>query len=233
MHMHGCVDGKLGDFCEILDTVASDTCPNDGWKLLPGRNDGRLFRCGEVISYAVFDSLTSSWVGGVEGGWWGHCVPAGVMNNGNKNCGDNSDEGTSDPATCQWPFIKKADGTCKECEDSDVSTKCAPGQAISSDTQQSCICQKCIDGWIGSECEIETNGTPKDQPVEEECVDNPKDKFFYKTKGKNKKPVYKKCSWLGKKSKQSISKICGKKVDSYNGTGPAKDTCKVLCGTCP
>merc|ERR1711983_715262 len=86
-----------------------------------------------------------------EGGWWGHCVPAGDMNNGKKNCGDNSDEGTSDAATCQWPFIKKADGTCKECEDSDVSTKCAPGQAISSDTQQSCICQKCIDGWIGSE----------------------------------------------------------------------------------
>jgi len=167
--------------------------------------------------------------------------------NGKLNCGDNSDEGT-DPATCQWPFINKADGTCKECEDGDVSAKCVPGQAISSDTQDKCLCQKCLDGWIGSECEIEIIGgqtlspiditysqnptaTPTTQPAE--CVDEPSDKFFYKTKGKNKKPIYKKCSWLAKKSQQKISKICGKSIESDNGTGPAKDICKVLCGTCP
>merc|ERR1711862_60677 len=42
-----------------------------------------------------------------------------------------------------------------------------------------------------------------------------------------------KCKWLAKKSQQKIGQICGKNVESYNGTGPAKDTCKVLCGTCP
>merc|ERR1711862_904021 len=60
--------------------------------------------------------------------------------------------------------------------------------------------------------EIETNGTPKDQPVEEECVDNPKDKFFYKTKGKNKKPVYKKCSWLGRNQSRVLVKFVGRKL---------------------
>jgi len=235
-----CVDGKVGDLCDITDTVASDTCPNDGWKLLPGANDGRLFRCGDVIEYAVFDTLSVSWVGGQVGGWYGHCVPAGVMNNGKMNCGDNSDEGTEEPVTCQWPLIRKADGMCKECEDGDVSAKCSPGQAISSDTQQSCVCQKCMDGWTGSQCEINSNvdttlsptETPTTQPIE--CEDKPSDKFFYKTtKGKNKKPIYKKCKWLAKKSQQKIGQICGKNVESYNGTGPAKDTCKVLCGTCP
>merc|ERR1711902_466267 len=101
----------------ILQILASDTCPNDGWKLLPGANDGRLFRCGDVIEYAVFDTLSVSWVGGQVGGWYGHCVPAGVMNNGKMNCGDNSEEGTEEPVTCQWPLIRKADGMCKECED--------------------------------------------------------------------------------------------------------------------
>jgi len=149
-----CVNGKVGEFCDTPSTVASSTCPIEGWDLLPGSNDGRLFRCGEVINFAHFDESTSSWEGGVVGGWWGHCVPTGVLNNGKSNCGDSSDEGT-DSATCQWPLVKKDEGMCKECEDHDVSDKCAPGQAISSTTQESCICQKCIDGWIGSQCSIE------------------------------------------------------------------------------
>merc|ERR1712174_105828 len=78
--------------------------PNDGWKLLPGTNDGRLFRCGEVIDFAHFDETSSSWVGGKVGGWWGNCVPAGVINNNEVNCGDNSDEGAAS-AICQWPFV--------------------------------------------------------------------------------------------------------------------------------
>jgi hypothetical protein len=53
-----------------------------------------------------------------------------------------------------------ADGTCKECEDNDVSDKCISGHAISSDTQQSCVCLKCIDGWSGSQCDIEIISTP-------------------------------------------------------------------------
>jgi len=248
-----CANGKVGDFCDIPNTVASSTCPNDGWKLLPGTNDGRLFRCGEVINYAHFDETSSSWVGGIVGGWWGHCAPAGVLNNGQKNCGDNSDEGTAS-AICQWPFITKVDGTCKECEDGDVSAKCIPGQAISSATQQSCVCQKCLDGWIGSECEIEIIGdtnptlsptdaptpipapvqnptaTPTTQPIP--CVDKPGDRFYYKMKGKKQKPMYKSCKWLAKKSQQKIGIICGKNTDSHNGFGPAKDICKVLCGTC-
>merc|ERR1712157_515753 len=129
-----------------------------------------------------------SWVGGQVGGWYGHCVPAGVMNNGKMNCGDNSDEGTEEPVTCQWPLIRKADGMCKECKD----------------------------GWTGSQCEINSNvdttlsptETPTTQPIE--CEDKPSDKFFYKTtKGKNKKPIYKKCKWLAKKSQQKIGQICG------------------------
>merc|ERR1712176_1411017 len=106
------------------------------------------------------------------------------------------------------------------CEDGDVSAKCSPGQAISSDTQQSCVCQKCMDGWTGSQCEINSNvettlsptATPTTQPIE--CEDKPSDKFFYKTtKGKNKKPIYKKCKWLANKSQQKIGQICGKMLN--------------------
>jgi len=70
-------------------------------------------------------------------------------------------------------------------------------------------------------------------PQANKCKDKPGDKFFYKTKGKNKKPIYKKCKWLAKKSQQKIGKICGKNTKSYDGTGPAKDVCKESCGTCP
>jgi len=72
--------------------------------------------------------------------------------------------------------------------------------------------------------------SPTPQPAE--CVDEPNDKFFLKTKGKNKKPVYQKCKWLAKKPAKKIKKIC-KKSKSYDGTGPAKEVCKELCGTCP
>jgi len=71
--------------------------------------------------------------------------------------------------------------------------------------------------------------TPTIQPTE--CVDKPKDKFHYKMK--NQKPINKTCKWLGKKSQESIDKICKKNNDSHNGIGPAKEICKVLCGTCP
>lgn len=148
-----CVNGNVGDSCDIPTTVESSQCPNDGWKLLPGTNDGRFFRCGEVINFAHFDETSSSWMGGAVGGWWGNCVPAEVINNGKTNCGDNSDEGTAS-AICQWPSIRMADGSCKECEDNDVSERCLPGQAIPSEAQQSCVCQKCVDGWIGEQCDI-------------------------------------------------------------------------------
>merc|ERR1711862_244862 len=71
--------------------------------------------------------------------------------------------------------------------------------------------------------------TPTIQPTE--CVDKPKDKFHYKMK--NQKPINKTCKWLGKKSQKSIDKICKKNNDSHDGIGPAKEICKVLCGTCP
>merc|ERR1712157_180156 len=61
------------------------------------------------------------------------------------------------------------------------------------------------------------------------------DKFLFQMKGKKdkKKPVYKNCKWLAKKPQKKIKKICKKKTDSYNGIGPARDICKVLCDTCP
>jgi len=67
------------------------------------------------------------------------------------------------------------------------------------------------------------------------CVDKPKDKFLFQMKGKKnkKKPVYKNCKWLAKKPQKKIKKICKKNTDSYNGIGPAKEICKVLCDTCP
>jgi len=67
------------------------------------------------------------------------------------------------------------------------------------------------------------------------CVDKAKDKFVFKMKGKKqkKKPVYKNCKWLAKKPQKKIAKICKKNTDSYNGIGPARDICKVLCDTCP
>merc|ERR1739849_2643 len=65
-----------------------------------------------------------------------------------------------------------ANGTCKECDDNDVSEKCLPGQAFPSETQQSCVCHKCIDGWIGDHCDIEIGGadqssSPTDAPTTE------------------------------------------------------------------
>jgi len=72
--------------------------------------------------------------------------------------------------------------------------------------------------------------SPTPQPTE--CVDNPNDKFFHKTKKRNNKPIYRSCKWLAKKKSKQISNICTKFTESYNGTGPAKDVCKKLCGTC-
>merc|ERR1711902_284878 len=57
--------------------------------------------------------------------------------------------------------------------------------------------------------------TPTTQPTP--CLDIPTDKFYYKMK--KEKPIYKSCKWLANKS--------------HKGIGPAKDICKVLCGTCP
>merc|ERR1712003_332643 len=51
------------------------------------------------------------------------------------------------------------DGTCKECEDNDVSDRCLPGQSYPSETQQSCVSQKCMDGWIGDHCDMVTSDT--------------------------------------------------------------------------
>jgi len=166
-----CVNGMVGEFCDTPKTVESTTCPNDGWKLLPGTNDGRLFRCGEVINAAHFDESSSSWVGGKVGGWWGNCVPAGVINNNEVNCGDRSDEGAAS-AICQWPFVAMEDGTCKECDDNDVSDKCVPGQSFPSETQQSCVCQKCMDGWIGNQCDIDISGSgiPTARPSSETTI---------------------------------------------------------------
>merc|ERR1711982_67542 len=67
--------------------------------------------------------------------------------------------------------------------------------------------------------------SPTPQPAE--CVDEPNDKFFLKTKGKNKKPVYQKCKWLAKKPAKKIKKIC-KKSKSYDGTGPAKSLQRIM-----
>merc|ERR1719232_2247890 len=166
-----CVNGMVGEFCDIPKTVESTTCPNDGWKLLPGTNDGRLFRCGEVINFAHFDETSSSWIGGKVGGWWGNCVPAGVINNNEVNCGDKSDEGAAS-AICQWPFVTMEDGTCKECDDNDVSDKCVPSQSFPSETQQSCVCQKCTDGWIGNQCDIDISGigAPTARPSSETTI---------------------------------------------------------------
>merc|ERR1711982_259875 len=50
--------------------------------------------------------------------------------------------------------------------------------------------------------------SPTPQPAE--CVDEPNDKFFLKTKGKNKKPVYQKCKWLAKKPAKKIKKSARK-----------------------
>jgi len=71
--------------------------------------------------------------------------------------------------------------------------------------------------------------TPTTQPTP--CIDKPSDKFYYKMK--KGKPMYKSCKWLGKKTQKTIGKICGKNTDSNNDIGPAKDICKLLCGTCP
>merc|ERR1719437_134621 len=67
---------------------------------------------------------------------------------------------------CPWPFIQKADGLCKECGNGDVGVNCVPGQAIATDSQDSCICQKCVEGWIGSQCDIQvTVAPPTENPV--------------------------------------------------------------------
>merc|ERR1711862_543486 len=52
------------------------------------------------------------------------------------------------------------------------------------------------------------SATPTTKPTA--CVESPGNKFFLKMKGKNKK-----------------------NTGSHNGIGPAKDICKVSCGTCP
>merc|ERR1712183_1147074 len=161
-----CSSGKIGELCQYDATLSSSTCPNEGWKVLPGENNGNLFRCGNVVQPAQFDESTSSWVDGIVGGWYGHCVPINAMHNSHMNCGDNSDETTSSEIVCPWPFIRKADGLCKECENGDVSVNCVPGQAIAIDSQDSCICHKCVEGWIGSQCDIQvTVAPPTENPV--------------------------------------------------------------------
>merc|ERR1712156_780535 len=51
-------------------------------------------------------------------------------------------------------------------------------------------------------------------------------------KNGGEKAVSKPCKWLAKKNKNKIDSVCAK-TDSHSGYGPAKDVCKVTCGTCP
>jgi len=160
-----CTSDRIGELCQYDATLSSSTCPNEGWKVLPGENNGKLFRCGNVVQPAQFDESTSSWVDGIVGGWYGHCVPVNAMHNFHTNCGDNSDENSSSEIVCPWPFIRKADGLCKECENEDV-TNCVSGQVVATDSQDSCICQKCVEGWIGSQCDIQVLAiAPTENPV--------------------------------------------------------------------
>ena len=50
---------------------------------------------------------------------------------------------------------------------------------------------------------------------------------------KDDAPIYKTCEWLASKPDDKISRICEKKTDSYDGTGPAREVCKEMCQTCP
>ena len=79
----------------------------------------------------------------------------------------------------------------------------------------------------------EPTKSPVNSPTS--CTDNPTDSFFFKMKtlsDGSKKPIYKTCDWLEKKSAKKINNICTKKTNSHDGVGPAKDVCKELCGTC-
>jgi len=62
------------------------------------------------------------------------------------------------------------------------------------------------------------------------CSDDPDEEFFFKMK--NGEPLFKTCDWLSTRTDSKRNNVCTKKTDSYNGIGPAKEVCKVECGTC-
>jgi len=78
--------------------------------------------------------------------------------------------------------------------------------------------------------------TPTNQPTS--CSDDPDDEYFLKfDKTDGTTPVYKTCkslaNLLSKGKFDRVNAICTKKVDSYNGVGPAREVCKEACGLCP
>jgi len=89
------------------------------------------------------------------GGWFGNCVPAAGRCNNETNCEDSSDERSCSigaQVPCIWPMIHQGDGLCSECHHLDIP-RCAKGQAGPSESQKSCICFKCQDGWSGPLCD--------------------------------------------------------------------------------
>lgn len=71
---------------------------------------------------------------------------------------------------------------------------------------------------------------PSSQPSVVTCVDDPDEEFFFKMK--DGLPVFKTCDWLSTRSDDKRENTCEGKTDSFDGVGPAKEVCKVACGTC-
>jgi len=143
----------LGDTCELDADTLSETCPHDGWKLLPGTSGGGLFRCGSVVD----DAAT---------GWYGHCVDAAARCNGARNCGDGSFDGQDElacpfVAACDWPTVPRGDGVCLECSPEDVPNCIDAAPALDG---AACECMRCATPWAGPACdvslEVPTTATP-------------------------------------------------------------------------
>lgn len=142
-----CAGGWLGESCDVPRTVAGDACrklgDGSGKRLLPGTRNSKYFRCGWVNS------------DGSKGGWHGHCVPAGALCNGVKNCGDGSDEvqdNCGGEVACEWPLVGQA-GVCHPCAEGAIPN-CAPGQTSRLRASDECVCQKCVEGWLGKLCDV-------------------------------------------------------------------------------
>jgi len=64
------------------------------------------------------------------------------------------------------------------------------------------------------------------------CVDEPSNEFFFKMDDDPVQPIFKTCDWLSTRTEKKRKNTCEKKTDSYDGVGPAREVCKVACGTC-
>ena len=149
-----CADARLGAACELDAGTLSETCPHDGWKLLPGTSNGGLFRCGSVVDNAAM-------------GWYGHCVDAAARCNGARNCGDGSFDGQDElacpfVAACDWPTVPRGDGVCLECSPEDVPNCLDAAPALDGAT---CECMRCATPWAGPVCDVSLAAAPTTAPT--------------------------------------------------------------------